>query len=1206
MRRSITNPNSNKGSASASADESPPPEDSEDMNNIGLNLGVGAQDLKKIHEKRMRKGECPSCGVKCFKVTGNLLGRKKFMPLTIAGHVKDGICLTCHPAAQHVPTNHQIRAPAVATVARETQEDVHSTDDFRVPQFINDDNDTVVSGITLDHRLWSFPGEETLGDTRWQGHASPRSAKEPPTTRPEASYSANSDMDDRPMLPRRKASGRIHNHQAALMQKEAQEKAGMRVGTAGSFRIQVDETGHEIALPETEISLVENEEEDQVMEEEKLEEEEEMRRSMKYQYPPPPPIAHADPRLESQEIFFDSSKRRTMDYPKEYTTDGGIIEANSPRFARKGRISSNTPREFIINQQTEGGQGMMDTNSPRSSAVKSRNSSYREITVNPDPLMDVDVPPLPSPPSLGAPSLPPRSRPSLRSEQESAPRVPTRQLSSDDMEEPPYPEHRMMQSAGLDATSLPPRPPQRGGGGGSGDTGRLSTLTSSDDDDTEPPLREYGQRPPAAAPRMPRREEYKSRLQSGGTGGGETPRMPIRKTSQHSSISDEDVSVPSLLRSLQESSDSASLVMALESLKCALIDVESKSSFCSRRGVSSLNSTMWIDMTDSEVQQACSDLLLALVAKPSKDEPDFLTGTEAQSVIDALLIAMQQLLDNEELQQSGCRVLGCLARASANNEEVSDGSLSGAVLTILNAMEAHKNSTRVMEWGVRTLYEFCSHSRSAEANKRSMWSQPLSSGEPGWSLLLHALNVVPEDAVGLLWVLSSNEDGLDKLKPSGDIISRLYRLIQRFQKDRQSSLLVEAGLGCISNFASAHGSSISTLDATEICILALSLIPMHLRSSPSLCTEACAVVSNLAAFANKTAIVDQGGIDDLSLAMTEYHKDEALHAEAVNALLALLKDSSHVKEASTTSTTFSTLLGLFRIYKSSPKWQTTACQLFASIFAMDGMLATELERDGLNALCEAMSLHPSYEKVQESACVALSNFSGRPDSARVLAASGAVDLALVAMHEFPRNLTIQIMTCIVLWNLEYRSGEDLGKVDAVACIVKAIQNHIESERLLEVACGALLHLIYGSDMHKQRVATYGGVEAIACTLVMYSQSKTVLEKVCEVMASLSACPELTKYIIEADCIGNVVEILRSTDSISVYRSAALFLKNVVVAEPMVCEEAARGITTIVKAMQAHKKDPDLQREACNYLWSVAGKPAWTAFFFFAQAEAALT
>lgn len=1132
----------------------------DDMNNIGLNLGVGQQDLKRIHEKRIRKGECPSCGVKCYKVTGNLLGKKKRIPLTIAGHVKDGVCLTCYPLAAH--GNQGVPAGAAAAGAGNNTNNNNAppmpqnatampapSTEFTVPVYINDDNQSVVSGITLDHRLWSFPGEEqftgTARENRWK-HDVPRQSRnnmnfnnnnsnnnylhdlEPPmaATRPEPS-SNGFDADDRPQLPRRKGSDR-----SGFVSRESTPSSSFKVQMEDRF-VSTQQGRHPFTVDEMaefEAELVDDEDEEEDEEEKLSEQEEENRRNRAY-YPPAIPCEIEESVHGEGEIFFDS-KRRLLD--------------------ASGRDDDDEPEEDSFIEAA--------IMSPRSAGSR-KSGGNREITVDPRTLpIELEMPP----PFVASPAAPAALAARAKPDPNMASRPPTRHLNSSGSDEysapPPAPNQRSMasqprkESIGVEAPRMPNRDEPR-------DTPRM-------------PIRKQSGRGARGNPEMGRMSSLTDR--SFGTPTSQSPEGSVSRGSL----------VPALLQSLEEARDSATRVDALEQLKDSLMDVEAKHLFCSSRGVNVINRTIWVDIADPDVQQACLDLLLALVAKADKDEPDFLTGEDGQNVIDALLIVMQRLQEDEEIQGRGCRVLGCLARASKKNNAVSDGSASGAVLAILNAMEKHRGSKGVTEWGVRTLYEFCSHSRNAEANKRNLWSQPLASGTPGWSLLLNALSVSPEDAVGLLWVLSSDEDGLEQLQPANGILLQLFRLLQKYQKDRLSSLLIEASLGCISNFATVD-TNLGQVDATDICILALSLIPVHMRSATSLCTEACAVVASLASVANKTTIVDQGGIDDLCLAMTEFHNDEALHEEAVNALLALMRDSAHIKEAATATTTFSTLMKLFRTYESSAKWQTSACQLFASLFAIDGVLPVDLERDGLSAVCFAMTLHSTTEKVQESGCVALSNLSGRPGSIECLATSDAVELALLAMQQFPRNLTVQIMTCVTLWNMEYRSAGDTGDVNAIQCIVKAIQNHIESERLLEVACGALLHLIYGSDSHKMRVAQEGGVEAMACTLVMYAQSIGVLEKVCEVMASLSACRSLANSIIRADCIGAMVEILRNTDSICVYRSGALFLKNVVVAKPEVCEEAARGLTTIVKAMQLHKNDPDFQREACNYLWTVA-------------------
>ena len=1101
-----------------------------DMDHIGVDVvGMGGGH-RKIQEKRIRRGECPSCGVKCYQVNNSMFGKKTRVPLTIVGQVKEGVCLTCFPE-ETVDDNDDKKVKPVS---------VPPSAEFDVPHFIQDDDQTVVSNITLDHRLWQFPGEDQPPrvENRWNHEsASPKSprknqnagsllgnnqlATEPPLIRPEPSYNNNAtDIDNRPQMPRRKASDRRNLTSVEISKSFSTQISALSLPIAEEDEPIMVVDGFKMS----EMALVEDVDEDEESSEESLDVTQETLTRRDSYYPPAMPTEVEESEHDENEIFFDS-KSRLWEY-----NEGSDEEDEEETIEIPPNLRS--PIQ-----------------------VGNRKSINREIAVDPRTL-PIEAPPLVL---ASQPSLPRNELRTATRLDPTTPRPPTRQVTKSNLGP-----DLIVPTATIEAV-----PPTLNG----------TPLPSSSS-------------PKVEGPRMPIRMESNRDVVSGrlSVASAGQQKSFASSTLTHSSASictpmTVEADIPALLQSLEDAVDSPSRVAALEQLCGALVDVGAKQEFCEARGVSILNLVMWIDLADSEVQQMCSDLLLALVAKADEKESDFLTGEDGQSVLDALLIVMQRLLDDADIQERGCRVLGCLARASAKNNAVPDGSTTGAVLTVLNAMEAHSDSKSVVEWGVRTLYEFCARSCHAAANKRSMWSQSLGSGVPGWFLLTRALTVAPEDTVGLLWVLSSDQNSLEHLQPADEIVAHLFRLVQRFQKDRLSALLLEASLGCISNFASIEA-NLSQVDSTDVCFLALGLIPSHMRSRPSLCKEACAAVSTLACRANKSTLVEQGGIDDLCLAMTDLHDDEVLHEEAALAMLALIKDSSQAKQAVTNSTTFSTIMKLIRMYEGSAQWQTTACQFFASMFAMDGILPSDIERDGLNAVCFAMTLHSSNEQVQEAGCVALSNLSGRPGGMKVMEDSEAVELALLAMHQFSKNLTIQIMSCIILWNAAY-VPTDKDEINVVQCLVKAVQNHIESERLLEVACGAILHSIYGSNANKTIFAEYGGVEAIGCALVMYSSRSSVLEKVCEVMASLSACSSVTKFIVEAHGVANMIEAMRGNDSIKVLRSAALFLKNVVVAAPQTCEDAARGITGVVNSMQTHRDDSDLQREACNYLWSIA-------------------
>jgi len=64
------------------------------MDIIGTNIGNSGEVIShpEFVKRRIRKGECPSCGQKCF---GSKLFKKK--PLTIEGKVLEGQCLVCNP-----------------------------------------------------------------------------------------------------------------------------------------------------------------------------------------------------------------------------------------------------------------------------------------------------------------------------------------------------------------------------------------------------------------------------------------------------------------------------------------------------------------------------------------------------------------------------------------------------------------------------------------------------------------------------------------------------------------------------------------------------------------------------------------------------------------------------------------------------------------------------------------------------------------------------------------------------------------------------------------------------------------------------------------------------------------------------------------------------------------------------------------------------
>ena len=125
----------------------------------GLGLSAGEVNKKNLASRRFKKGECPTCGNKTHKV--GFFGKR--IALTIEGQSRSGQCLLCNPVADKFARRPEEGGGSVQgsynffprTLELEDRR-YHASDDF-------DDDGTMVSGITMDHRL-------IAGEKYWKGN----------------------------------------------------------------------------------------------------------------------------------------------------------------------------------------------------------------------------------------------------------------------------------------------------------------------------------------------------------------------------------------------------------------------------------------------------------------------------------------------------------------------------------------------------------------------------------------------------------------------------------------------------------------------------------------------------------------------------------------------------------------------------------------------------------------------------------------------------------------------------------------------------------------------------------------------------------------------------------------------------------------------------------------------------------------------------
>ena len=113
-------------------------------------------ELLKLAQKRVKRGECPTCGVKLFRI-GGFLGKKK-EPINVPNVSEDGNCLACD---EKMPLSKQRPRPAAAAAApHNPSERIPGVPAGGPPSGIQPpsildcaDDATMVSAITMDIRL---------------------------------------------------------------------------------------------------------------------------------------------------------------------------------------------------------------------------------------------------------------------------------------------------------------------------------------------------------------------------------------------------------------------------------------------------------------------------------------------------------------------------------------------------------------------------------------------------------------------------------------------------------------------------------------------------------------------------------------------------------------------------------------------------------------------------------------------------------------------------------------------------------------------------------------------------------------------------------------------------------------------------------------------------------------------------------------------
>ena len=660
-----------------------------------------------------------------------------------------------------------------------------------------------------------------------------------------------------------------------------------------------------------------------------------------------------------------------------------------------------------------------------------------------------------------------------------------------------------------------------------------------------------------------------------------------------------------LLLSTGGETDTHVLVQSLEALTFIIFAHHSlaKAEFVEGGGLEILSAFLWLHLFNLPVQKAAMDLLLAFSTTSKEDAPlenDFV-GEKGESCVLALLVSMQTHLTDEELQHVGCQILCCLAAASSadKNSNVCDGSLSGAVLAVLNAMDSHKQSMAMQEWGIRALYHQCVISKSAEANKRAVVDCIIEGGTSGPEIIERALvaassiPILAERICQLFWCLSASDYVANKLSPAEGAMKKMCSIAFAFRQSQEAIPLIQAIFGSLANLYKLDVNQ-ALLDPREAVRLAVEVISNH-GAHVEVVTEALCMLSNMVkSKCTVEAMVEANSVGIILNVMVAHLAEAAVAEEGMRALVALAGESSAARDELLQRKHYSQLTQLRKTHENSVDIQALNIRLLSYVSQSPKASQGPFLSDIIQFVCCVMAFHNQLEQVQTAACEALSIIACQAGGGgHALAQTDALGLIMSNMEKFIRSKEIQSSACCVLWSMASAGclqGDCIGK-NCLYAIVKVIREHLETHSVIEMACSAMWTIIHGSStMQQELVKIDGAIDAITCVLAMYPNNTSVLEKAVGVLSSLSCTREHAEKVVSEDSVTGVVDVLRHNhDNLErgILVAGTCFLRNATIVRPALVSVAGESLCTIIQAMKKFGGDVEFQREACSLLWAIS-------------------
>ena len=343
------------------------------------------------------------------------------------------------------------------------------------------------------------------------------------------------------------------------------------------------------------------------------------------------------------------------------------------------------------------------------------------------------------------------------------------------------------------------------------------------------------------------------------------------------------------------------------------------------------------------------------------------------------------------------------------------------------------------------------------------------------------------------------------------------------------------------------------------------------------------------------ALAEAGGLDAILEAMRFFPEEAELHLCGCRALcdvsgtqgnqLALVDGGAAELLLENTMETFADI----------PELQEQAMAALANLAALDANLEHLLSKEIVVRVVQSMNRHSKNAQVQMKGCWVITNLASHPTEMKSMVmmagGGGAVVLAMV-LHA--KDAQLQEKGLQALRNLSAHCEEnkvELAHIGGIHASIDAMKLHRDDPYVQEAGAWTLCNLA-GNMNNRKQIGEAGGIDVVVRAMWVHSDQVSVGEWCVRALFSLSLYPANCRSILEVNGITAVISAMQGHEKSSfVQEMGCAILSNLAKEEQaktrIVNEEA---LDAIVLAMVLYGEDARVQEQACQVLLRLAIAP----------------